>query len=700
MSNVGEADVTIVGDVRDFARQAEKDLNKALSKVKPDPVKVEADTEALSKSGVKAGEQLAEGVKRGADGRLRNARGQFVKQSENLGESMGDGAGRSFASRFGRRVKSAFLDAARTGAKGFVNVLGSALSGAASAVVPIVSGVATLVGGTFIAVLGAVLLPAILGIVSAAVTALAGIGVGIGLIGLGALALKEVKPLQNAFKDLQKTLKDVGKAAAQPLLDPLLKGVASFKKTIKDLQPTLSGIFTKLAPAVKPLADALGGFVKNVLGGIKDSMPGIVAALAGFGRGLEWAGKVLGDFFRTIFSNSGLIDNTTEGLMKLVLGPLKLLGPMISGLNVVFGAWNNIIRLIAESNILGQIADQILAFVDGGTGALARISAAWGPLAAAIQNVWDKIKAFAGEDDAGKLMTRFQEVVQAIKDAWGPLGAFLKTVWDEAIAFLKRVWEEQFVPWWNDTAKPWLEEAIKGAFEMAWNAAKGVVAGKINEIRGTISRGAASFVAAHRNGLANLPSTVGSIFLQVNARIGQSLRTAATAAGNGARNIVNRIRSALQAVHSAVVGAFAGAAGWLISAGRNIMNGLVSGIEAGIGRVRSALNRVTDLIPDWKGPASVDKKLLRRNGQLVMQGFQRGLLDERTQVQRLLGGLTNALPDWSGGSTIASAKTSAGTSNTVTIMPGAIVINGSGTSAGTRAAEAVLARLAQAATVR
>jgi phage-related protein len=726
VANEGEASVKIVGDVRDFARDAEKDLNQALRKVKPDPVEVKVDTDALADEGKKAGEKLADGVTRGADGRLRNAKGHFVKEGEALGESLGEGITRGADGRLrnarGRFVKEGesigrgagegakkgfklgFGDGFLPGIKNALSKVGDLLSdgfsGALKGAIPVVSSVATAVGGTFIVALSAVIGPGLASIVGAAVTALAGIGLGVGLIGLGALALKEIKPFQNALKDLGKTFKSVAQEAAKPLLNPLIKAFKDTGGLLRELKPEWTSIFKGLSKSIGPLSDSLGKFLGSLTRGIQDSIPGVRAALDGFGKGLEYLGEVFGDLFRQIFANDELIDNTTEGFLKFIAGPISLLGPLISGLNVVFGVWNNMLRLIAESNILGQIGEQILAFVDGGSGAIGRITEAWAPFAAAIQNVWDKLKAFAAEDDAGKLATRSQEVVQAIKDAWGPLGEFLGVVWDEALAFVKRLWEEEFVPWWNDTAKPWLEEAVKAAFEVAWNAAKEVVSGKIAEIRNTIAIGAASFVAAHRNALMNLPGTVRDIFNRVNAAIHNALVAAANAAGNLARNIVTRIRSALQYVHSAVIGAFAGAAGWLLSAGRQIMDGLVQGIQNGIGRVRSILNGIGDMIPFWKGPPSVDKVLLRKNGQLVMRGFVDGLRDEQATVQRTLAGLTGSLPDWSGGaSTIAQAKPAA-MGSTVTIMPGAIVINGQGENAGTRAAEAVLARLAQAALVR
>lgn len=725
VANEGEASVKIVGDVRDFARDTEKDLNAALKKVKPGAIKVPVDTDAISADAAKAGEKLADGLKRGADGRLRNAQGHFVKEGEAIGEALGDGITRGADGRLrdarGKFVKDGealgraasggarkgfkegfgdgFLDGIKNALGRFKDVLGNALSGAASAVVPIVSGIGTLVGGTFIAALAAVVLPAVLGIVSAAVIALTGIGVGLGVIGLGAFALREVKPLVESFKSLTKTLKDVGKEAAQPLLKPLQGSIGIFKDTIKDLQPTLKSIFKGIAPSIEPLAKALSGFVKNVLGGIKDSLPGINAALEGFGKGFEWAGKVLGDFFRTIFNNSDVIDNTTEALFKIIFGPLKLLGPLISGLNVIFGAWNNAIILFANSDIWSTILTGITSFVDGGTGAIQRIKDAWGPLGDAIQNVWDKIKAFAAEDDPKKLEEKFIAFVDSVKAAWGPLKDFLGVVWDEALAFIQRLWEEKFVPWWDETAKPWLESAIQEAFSIAWDAAKGAVAAKINSIIATVQTGIAIVVARIRNGIAAVPGILATAFGQANSRIASAMSTMASTAATGARTVIDRIRTGLAVAGATVRGAFSGAAGWLLSAGRQIIDGLISGIRAGFGRVRSVLGDLTSMLPSWKGPEELDKRILRESGRLVMRGFERGLLDERDAIRSTLQGLTASMPDWTG-SAINSAKPGTTSTSSFVIEAGAIVINGSGTGAGNAAAEAVLARLAQAGRVR
>ena len=65
------------------------------------------------------------------------------------------------------------------------------------------------------------------------------------------------------------------------------------------------------------------------------------------------------------------------------------------------------------------------------------------------------------------------------------------------------------------------------------------------------------------------------------------------------------------------------------------------------------------MLPDWKGPADLDKVILRDSGRLVIQGFQRGLEDQYQNVRQSLGGFTASLsastalsPALSSGSTV------------------------------------------------
>lgn len=101
------------------------------------------------------------------------------------------------------------------------------------------------------------------------------------------------------------------------------------------------------------------------------------------------------------------------------------------------------------------------------------------------------------------------------------------------------------------------------------------------------------------------------------------------------RGIPGRIRSAL------------GNLGNLLrNAGSRVIDGFLSGIRAGFDRVRSTLGQLTSMLPDWKGPARVDREILRGSGQLVAQGFSQGFEDEFTTGTRpMMGSLTAGMAD-------------------------------------------------------
>lgn len=92
-----------------------------------------------------------------------------------------------------------------------------------------------------------------------------------------------------------------------------------------------------------------------------------------------------------------------------------------------------------------------------------------------------------------------------------------------------------------------------------------------------------------------------------------------------------------------VKGIFAGAATWLWSAGSKVIGGFVEGLKSMWGTVQGWLSKLTNAIPDWKGPASRDKKLLYGNGQLVIGGFVKGLRSQYGTAEASLRSFTGSL---------------------------------------------------------
>lgn len=702
MANDGKASIEVVGDVSNFAKQVGRDLDKALRDIdsgeklgdklgedvaKGTQQRLRDENGRFIKTGEQVGSALGDGITRGADGKLRDSRGKFVKAGEQLGDSVRQGVDRSF-----RRDKT-FLDYAKASLKDIGDTLQKGFSSMGKVLGPVLGTVGTVVGGAFAIAFVAAAAGAIVPALAAAITTGLGVALGAGLVGFGAFLLKDVKSLKDAFKDFGTTLKNIGQQAAKPLLKPLIDSFGILKDYAKLFAPDLKSIFKGLSDSIRPLAAGIGGMFGQIIAGIKDSMPGITAAFDTFSQMLPELGKVVGDLFRDIFGNEELIDNTTEGIMNLIMGPLKLLGPIISGLNVLFGVYNN--TLILFANGWDVLWDAVLNFVDNGTGAIDRIREAFGPFGDAIQNVWDKLKAFAGEDDVGKLGQRFMEVVQAIKDAWGPLKDFIGVVWDEAMAFVKRVWEEEFIPWWEETAKPWLKEAIAEAFRVAWDVAVALVTGKVGELRTRISNGINAIPGQIRSALAAVPGIIGSVFVSASNRAISTILSMVAAVVRHFRSVGGKIREALGNVKNSITSAFAGAAGWLISAGSNIINGLISGIRSKIGALRSTLGGITASLPDWKGPAEVDRKILEPSGQMIMRGLLEGIKSERGSIQSALGDLTGSLAGWAGAGNGNGGSTVSGGLNFTINVSGA-----TGQDAGQSAAQAVLKELAAAGLVR
>lgn len=83
----------------------------------------------------------------------------------------------------------------------------------------------------------------------------------------------------------------------------------------------------------------------------------------------------------------------------------------------------------------------------------------------------------------------------------------------------------------------------------------------------------------------------------------------------------------------------------LFGAGRDLLGGLRDGIEyAWDTYVKPTLTKITNLIPDWKGPIEKDRRLLAPAGTAIMQGLADSMDDGfNTSVRRTLTRATNAI---------------------------------------------------------
>lgn len=443
---VGSAWVSILPSMRGFSKIMQAELKKALAGIKED-VQIKPTVGGLGPSGIK--EQLG-----GLD---KTVKVQVKKTGDSIGIGLGEATARSF-----KQI--------------FTGQFGSALS--------------TITSNPYLLGAAAAIATALSGAIAAAFTSGAGLLAGGGILGLGAFALRGDKKLVDQFKKTFSGISDELAKAAKPLSGPFQAGLKAIGKTFKSLTPDLKALFKGISPVVKILTDSLGPTLKPILAGLKSSMPGIVAAFRGLGKALPNIGKAIGNFFSTILQDKDLIERITQGFGDFVAFLLDVAGPTIRFFTLTWGALTNAVILFKKF-LSEDLSNALATFETFTGGALGRIVNAWAPLKEAIGKVWDAFVGFANANTDAERQKTFVKLVDSIKAAWGPLKAFIGTVWDEVWAYVKKVWTEKVVPWWNNTAKPWIKreigDFIKGVFTglvgSAFAQGKAIVQGLIGGMK-------------------------------------------------------------------------------------------------------------------------------------------------------------------------------------------------------------------------
>jgi len=292
----------------------------------------------------------------------------------------------------------------------------------------------------------------------------------------------------------------------------------------------------------------------------------------------------------------------------------------------------------AAASMAATVARTVAGWVLMGTQALlqaARMAAAWviamGPVgwaiaaavavAVAIWKNWDKIKAATQKvfSWVGSFVKKVWAGIKAVVTAYvNAVRAVITTVWNAikavvtgAVNAVKKV---------ISTVWGWITGYIrlqvmlwKAVITTVWNGIKAVVGAAVNFVKNAI------------RGWAFIAGFIGNLF-----------QKAKTLAGNALTGLVNFIKG----IPGKVKAVFSNAGSWLLDAGKKIISGLLDGIGSMIGSVKDKLGELTGLIPDWKGPARKDRKLLRKAGRDIIQGLVKSFGDSFGDVKKKLGELT------------------------------------------------------------
>lgn len=124
------------------------------------------------------------------------------------------------------------------------------------------------------------------------------------------------------------------------------------------------------------------------------------------------------------------------------------------------------------------------------------------------------------------------------------------------------------------------------------------------------------------SGVARMTSAFGVSTEKIPFLLGVASRTA--------RGLARKLADALPRI-------LGSAGSKLASAGRRIMESFISAVRGKIDEVKSLFSGLTSSIPDWKGPAERDRKLLRQPANLIMDGFIDQVASRFSDVETTFG---------------------------------------------------------------
>jgi hypothetical protein len=324
------------------------------------------------------GEAVGEQVTNATTGALRDSRGRFLPAASKAGERIGDEMGKSMARRIYERLRSIVTrdgggstaarsggipdkdtdrkDTASSGFSGLVKKAGSAGADAAKSFGDKfgsgLSGFFTssLLGQIVTAgaiAIGAVLAPALLSIIAAAISSGLLVALGGGVIALGVVQALKDPTISAAVKELKglvgKGLEDFGKP---------------FKPYMADFLEDLAGLLKRIMPDLKQLGEEFAPVFGQLAHGLVDllgeAMPGILAAVEASKPLLETLAKHMPAIGEAISQFFGIISEQGDDANLFfgdLLRAIEWLLPAIANAIAFFTSMYSTVRNVIKNSI-------------------------------------------------------------------------------------------------------------------------------------------------------------------------------------------------------------------------------------------------------------------------------------------------------------------------------------------------------------
>jgi phage-related protein len=384
------------------------------------------------------------------------------------------------------------------------------------------------------------------------------------------------------------------------MIQPLVAGFGEFAK----------GLLSGVVPAMKsmqPLIESIGGLLGDLGAGLGGFIQGLSSGMAEAGGVFDALGgvvktilPVLGQLMGQMLKVAGpILAKLLDGLSPVIemlgqaLGPIiTALGPVLDGLVTAFLALVQAVMPLVPP--IMQLVVALLPALMPILAALIPVFGAFGEIVKALVPILTPIIALVGQL-AGILANQ--------------LAMFLTTV---------------IVP-----AMKMVAALLRGDFSQAFEYAKQALSGALDFLVSMFTEFPGKIIQA-------IGPLAGMLWDAMQAASLKML----IAIQHGISDLVAKVKQIPQRARDAV----SGIGSTLLNAGKELLRGFIRGITSMIGNVKSTLGDITSKLTSWKGPESLDKKILTPNGQMVIDGFMKGIDRATPGLRSQLQGLTSDIP--------------------------------------------------------
>lgn len=424
---------------------------------------------------------------------------------------------------------------------------------------------------------------------------------------------------------LVSTGKWINSTAGQSLIKTISEGTA---KAMERLGPKLSDVvisFGNLAnragdKAITGLADVIGRILDRLKAWADSTstqdIQNNLDSLAGFGQKVKDAFVFLRDIGRWMAENEGKVKALSDalgvlGIALFIFAGGPIIGAIIGALSILINHWEDVKN----------------AFVAAKT---------W------WDETWKNLNANAN-------FAAFKKSIQDFIDAILPP---LKSMWEQIqkevapkIQALKDTIMNDVLPALTafiDAMRPivvFLLEKLGPVVAQTFGAVVTIIDGALKIISGIIN----IFAGILTGNWSKVWEGVKQILRGAWDIIVAILKTAWTRVKATVEIGIAALKAIFTGIGGKIKGWVGDLGGILKDAGKKLIDGFINAITGGFNRVKDKLGELTNLLPDWKGPAQRDRKLLVKPGQLVMEGFMRGLESQYAAIRSSLVGFAGTL---------------------------------------------------------